>query len=199
MRNHARIVVLLFAACIVVSAMGCSKKKEVRNNADLAEVEVRKGIQLAGDGMMEEALAHFKKAMKYNPSHPRAWCGIGSIYREKQKYEEAIKYYEKAIELDPKYAICYDNLGIAYMRMNKPQEALDAFGKAVSADPGYVDVHFNLGELYELTGNTGLAIEEFDKFIARSQKQDKVEEVKKHLEKLKSAASSGAATEKAGK
>ena len=53
-----------------------------------------------------------KKAIELNPTHIKAYTGIGIAHKNLGKYKEAIADYTKAIELDPTDAIAYNNRGI---------------------------------------------------------------------------------------
>lgn len=187
MRNSVLSGILLVIAitCGLLFA-GCSEETEQKEDTTaIAQIEFEKGLELASAGDYEQGLIHFQEAIKHDPAHHRAWCGLGSASRELKKFDEAVEYSVKAIELKPDYVVCHDNLGLAYAYRGDFGEAIKSFNRAIELDPGYADAHFNLGLLYyEKLDNPELAVESFTKFIELSDKPDKVNEAKQLIEQL---------------
>ena len=92
-RTECLIALLLFSVVFVI--VGCSKQEQGPTAEELASAEVKKGIEATSQGKLEEGMACFQKALEYNPEHPRAWCGMGTVYREMDQYDKAVEHYRK--------------------------------------------------------------------------------------------------------
>ncbi|MEW5947131.1 MAG: tetratricopeptide repeat protein [bacterium] len=176
-KNISTVLIVVASAAF---ALGCSGKK-----GQQADVKAEEGIRFVAEGRLDEGMRSFEEALKLNPDHPRAHCGIGTIYRKQEKYEEAIAKYEHAIGLDPDYVVCIDNLGLAYAMTEDFENAEKQFLKASSLDETYADSHHNLGALYERLGRTGKAVEEYEKYISRSDDGEMIEKTRKQIEELR--------------
>lgn len=189
---------LIALVAVSVSLAGCAgnKKDEAsENNASLSANEVKLGIEKVESGDLDNGMAHFEKAMEYDPENPRAWCGMGTVYRLRDKFDEAIEHYNKALELNPEYQICLDNMGVAYTYKGDAEKALEYFNKAMAIDAQYADVYFNMGVLYDREGATEKAISSFENYLKYSSDDKKKKEVETALAKMKEKMAEEVATE----
>jgi tetratricopeptide (TPR) repeat protein len=69
-------------------------------------------------GSIEEAMGHYKDALRIRPDYPQAHNNLGSILAEQGKLEEAIFHYRQALRLDPNYQKARDNLDVAIRNLN---------------------------------------------------------------------------------
>lgn len=189
MRKLGNVKYLIIAMVIAVAAIaGCSGSKEGKTSEDnisLAKNEVKLGIEKVENGDLDNGMAHFQKAMAYDSTNSRAWCGMGTIYRLREKYDEAIEHYSKALELNPEYQICLDNMGVAYTYKGDAETALEYFTRAVAIDDTYADVYFNMGVLYNREGDSEKVVKNFEKYLKLSTDEKKKSEVEAALSKLK--------------
>jgi tetratricopeptide (TPR) repeat protein len=84
---------------------------------------------LSGDP--NEALVHFQKAIRENPTYPDVFYRMGVIHHRLGNFEEAISNLRSAIELNPNYfeAICY--FGIVLHERGEKDEADAMFKRAL--------------------------------------------------------------------
>ena len=68
---------------------------------DDAKDHVRFGIQVAQLGLWREALAHWERATKLDPTYAPAYNNLAIGYEQQGDFEKARTAYEKAIELNP--------------------------------------------------------------------------------------------------
>jgi len=92
----------------------------------------------------EEAISHFKMAIKLKPDYANAHYNLGSALFAKQKNEEAISHYKMAIKLKPDYADAYNNLGAVLFHAKMTEEAIDYFKEAIRIRPGLAAAQKNL-------------------------------------------------------
>jgi superkiller protein 3 len=74
-----------------------------------AQEEVQFGIQVAQNGLWNEALYRWQKAVQLDPTYAAAWNNLAIAYEHEGKFEDAKKAYEKALELDPKNVMIRQN------------------------------------------------------------------------------------------
>jgi len=62
------------------------------------------GIALVAEGKNEEAISHYKMAIKLKPDYAKAYSNLGNALSAERKIEEAISHYKMAIKIKPDYA-----------------------------------------------------------------------------------------------
>ena len=82
-----------------------------------------------GLGMLEEALAAYKKAISIEPDYADAYYNMGNTLKKQNKLEEALAAYKKAISIKPVYADAYYNIGNALYEQKEFDAALEATPK----------------------------------------------------------------------
>ena len=103
------------------------------------------GVVLAGRGQVDEAIAHYRKALEINPDYARAHNNLGVALAGRGQIDEAIAHYRKALEINPDYAEAHNNLGMALAGRGQVDEAIAHYRKALEINPDYADAHNNLG------------------------------------------------------
>jgi superkiller protein 3 len=74
-----------------------------------AKKQVEFGIKVAQNGLWNEALYRWKKAVETDPTYAAAWNNLAIAYEHDGKFEEAKAAYEKALQLDPKNLMIKQN------------------------------------------------------------------------------------------
>ena len=69
--------------------------------------------------MTEEAIDHYKEAIRIRPGFADAYNNLGIALVAEGKNEEAISHYKMAIGLNPDFAKAHYNLGNALLREGK--------------------------------------------------------------------------------
>ena len=68
---------------------------------DDAKAQVQFGIKVAQLGLWREALAHWERAVKLDPTYAPAYNNLAIGYEQQGDFEKARNAYEKALELNP--------------------------------------------------------------------------------------------------
>jgi len=101
---------LIFAS-VVVLIVGAAAPAVARagDDRDKSKEQVEFGIRVAQNGLWNEALYRWKKAVELDPTYAAAWNNLAIAYEHEGKFEDAKKAYEKALELDPKNLMIRQN------------------------------------------------------------------------------------------
>ena len=96
-------------------------------------------------GRIDEAIAHYRKALEIKPDYAEAHTTWASPWRGRGRVDEAIAHYQKALETKPDYAEAHNNLGLALAGRGQVDEAIAHYRKALEIKPDYAEAHNNLG------------------------------------------------------
>jgi Tfp pilus assembly protein PilF len=100
---------LIFASVVVCIAIGGVAAPARANDRGKSKEQVEFGIQVAQNGLWNEALYRWQKAVELDPSYAAAWNNLAIAYEHEGKFDQAKKAYEKALELDPKNLLIRQN------------------------------------------------------------------------------------------
>ena len=92
-----RVLRVLGALLLVVTVSTTARADE----RDDAKAQVQFGIRVAQLGLWREALAHFERAVKLDPTYASAYNNMAIGYEHQGDLEKARNAYEKALELSP--------------------------------------------------------------------------------------------------
>jgi tetratricopeptide (TPR) repeat protein len=84
------------------------------------------GVLVEQEGRTEEAIVHFREAVRLNPdnafAHNNWGIALGNVWR----FDEAIVHFEAALRIEPTYAEAQQNLALTRMRITNPLGYLEA-------------------------------------------------------------------------
>ena len=83
---------------------------------DTARIHYNLGVALVAEGKNEEAISHYKMAIKINPDFAEAYNNLGAVLFNAKMTEEAIDYFKEAIRVQPDFAAAQKNLETALLR-----------------------------------------------------------------------------------
>jgi len=83
---------------------------------NFASIHYNLGIALVAEGKNEEAISHYKMAIKINPDYAQAHYNLGNALVAEGKIEEAITHYKEAIRIRPGFTAAQKNLETALLR-----------------------------------------------------------------------------------
>ncbi len=90
------------------------------------------------------AVAHYEKALSFEPRFANAYNGLGFVYLELEQHEKAQGFFKKAIELKKDFVLPLVNMGASLYRQGDLAEAEKYFQKAVEVDPQNVRALTNI-------------------------------------------------------
>jgi tetratricopeptide (TPR) repeat protein len=132
-----------------------------------AAIHLFKAVNYADyqEGMVDEAIAHCKKAIELDPNYADPHSFLGLVYSSSGLADGGIVEFRKAIELDPGWVDTYCVLGIAYMGKGMFDEAIAQFKRAVNINHNWAEAHNGLGAAYSEKGMIDEGIAEFRKAL----------------------------------
>jgi tetratricopeptide (TPR) repeat protein len=119
------------------------------------------GDALQKEGLYDEAIQEFERALEIKPNNPRALYGLGIAYDNGGRVDEAVRQYLRAAELKPDYAEVFNSLGLALRKKGLADEAMSSFLEALKLKPDFADAHHNLGIMLAQRGQLDDAIGQY--------------------------------------
>ena len=110
------------------------------------------GTILASKGRLDEAIAHYREALKLRQDDASALNNLGSALILEDRYTEAVQALRQALKAKPGYPKAHYNLGTALAKEGRLDEAVRELRMAVTLAPEAADYHSNLGGDTVLSG-----------------------------------------------
>ena len=111
-----------------------------------------RGIILLKQGLPEDAVVNFRKALELQPDLTVAWYNLGCALQELGLLTEAMESYRSSLALKPDLPEALNNLGTAFLAQGKLNNASERFRQAIENRPDYADAHMNLGSVLKKQG-----------------------------------------------
>ena len=126
------------------------------------------GIDFANQGLFDQALVCYRKALEVNPYSFLAYYNRARVYFELGNYSLAVADYRKAIESNPNFSFAYCNLGVVYSKLGYFGMALDALNQAIWLNSGSAYAYLNRGIVYRQLNNYSLGMADLNKALELS-------------------------------
>ncbi len=123
------------------------------------------GDVLLESGRPEEALVHFKEAIRIVPESFLPKNNAGNALLALERVEESIPFYQEAATVATGRAEVQYNLGRAFQLNEQWTEAVEQYVKALVLRPQFADAQTNIGVCLRTQGKSQEAIEYFEKAI----------------------------------
>jgi len=124
------------------------------------------GLALEKQGKIDEAIAHYRKALSINPKHGSSHSNLGKALYLQGKIAEAIACWQRAINLRPDDPKAHNNLGMALGRQLEYDRAIGHLQQALACKPNYAEAYNNLGIIKEKQEKYSEAIAYYQQAIA---------------------------------
>ena len=120
------------------------------------------GVALEQSGKHQEAVEHYKLALRFNPDFPDAHYNLGNALDRAGRIREAISEYYIAVQINQQYAEAHNNLGGALLHIGRVREAIGHYEQALRIKPDSAVSHCNLANALSLAGNIEEAIRHYE-------------------------------------
>ncbi len=88
-----------------------------------AEDRYYAGLDLMGDGKLEEAVAAYRESLAVEPTFTEAMHGLARALQDLQRYDEAIAVAQRITELDSDDVLAHTSLSVLYQKKGMIPEA----------------------------------------------------------------------------
>ena len=95
-----------------------------------AEDHYYAGIDLFGEGKLNEAIAEYNRALELNPAFTDALHGIAQAYHARQDFDRTIETAQRILEIDPDDILAWTTISRAYQRKGMIPQAEEAGNRA---------------------------------------------------------------------
>jgi tetratricopeptide (TPR) repeat protein len=129
-------------------------------NPDIAPAHRVEAYLRYHEGLYEQAVAEFERAIELQPDNAMAYIYEGKAYQDSGQIDAARTAFEKAARAEPLYFRTWQNLGSFYLWDGRISEAVAYHKKAVDLAPKEANLHWNLALAYMLSGRFEEAREE---------------------------------------
>ena len=116
-------------------------------------------IILLQEGRIEDAMWHWKQALRISPDYAKAHYNLGMAFAQLDRRQEAMEHYEQALRIQPDLAEAHCNLGVALAQAGRIREAIGHYEQALRVQPDSVEAHYNLGMALAKLGRMQEAME----------------------------------------
>jgi protein O-mannosyl-transferase len=116
------------------------------------------GVALSNLGKPNEAMVHYREAIRLEPNYPRARFNLGVLLAGAGQLDEAIQQFTKALQYSPHSEMLLNNLGVVLAQQGKTEEALGQFRQAIRWNPSYPKSYINAGAAFQVLGQAGAAV-----------------------------------------
>lgn len=148
MKTSFKILAVVGAACLVLTAAGCDKLK--------ARDQLNKGVAAYKNARYEQAIDHFKQAVAYDNSLQNAKLYLATAYAQQyipgvdspenlQNANAAIDQYKAVLNQDPKNVNSIKGIAYLYLQMKRFEDAKDYYRKAIALDPNDPEAYYSVG------------------------------------------------------
>jgi tetratricopeptide (TPR) repeat protein len=103
------------------------------------------GNDLFERGQVDEAMAHYQRAVELAPHYATAHYNLGGVLRQKGQLDKAIAEFRRALEIQPVYSMAHYNLGEVLRQEGAVDEAIAHYRRALESHPDYAEAHNSLG------------------------------------------------------
>jgi Flp pilus assembly protein TadD len=108
-------------------------------------------------GRDEEAVAHYREALRIWPGSPEVHNDLGVALFKLGRHGEAISHFREALRIRPGHPEAHNNLGVHLSDIGRDEEAVAHYREALRIRPDYAEAHHNLGMALARSGMSGEA------------------------------------------
>jgi tetratricopeptide (TPR) repeat protein len=148
MKISLRVLALMAASALVLSATGCNKLR--------ARDQLNKGVASYKNARYEQAIEHFKNAVTLDPSLQNAKIYLATAYLAQyipgvdspenlQNANAAIDQDKSVLQEDPKNVNSIKGIAYLYLQMKKFEDAKQYYRKAIDLDPNDPEAYYSIG------------------------------------------------------
>jgi protein O-mannosyl-transferase len=125
--------------------IGTLYEATLKKNSDCWVLHNNLGAMLVQVNRNEEAIEHYKQAIRINPDYVEAYNNLGTALLNAGRPKEAIENFKKAMQIDPNVSVTNNNMSAALVELDQPEEAIKYGRRALELIPVLPETYNNLG------------------------------------------------------
>jgi protein O-mannosyl-transferase len=125
---------------------------DVNPNNKLAHNQL--GVYLVDKGKLDEAVLHYKVAIKIDNNYSDAYNNLCVAYNRIGNFDKSLEYGQEAVRTAPNEPTSHFNLGIAFYQKGIFDQAVQHWRETVRLNPKHERALSNLGAILYQMGNT---------------------------------------------
>ena len=158
----------LHLALFTILISGCATTKIAKKTQEYdyrAYLHYSMGAMQEYEGLIEEAITDYEKALLYASQETLIRQHLGILYNKKGLKDKAFQEFKKAVEVEPEDPQAHFILGNFFQGEKMWKEAEAEFKKVIKLSSEYAEAYFSLGSLYTKLEKWRNAIENYNKVI----------------------------------
>jgi protein O-GlcNAc transferase len=116
---------------------------------EFAEAHNDRGVILAANGLVAEALSCFERAVTLNPGYTEARTNLGRGLRSLGRLDEAVRQFELVLQGAPDSPVAHFNLASVLELAGRKPDAERHYRSAISFRSDFVDAHIHMAALLQ--------------------------------------------------
>jgi Flp pilus assembly protein TadD len=113
-----------------------------------AHVELLLGQAAERERRSDEALGHYRAALKLDGALVEAYNNLGNLLDEMNKPDEALASYQEAVRLRSDSPVVHENFGTELVKLNRFDEGLREYDEAARLAPGEARPFYLMGKAW---------------------------------------------------
>jgi len=114
------------------------------------------GCALFENDQLDEAVMHFREALRINPQYSMARKNLGKALLKQGNFSEAVRCFNTVLLIKTGWPDVYDSLGLAYSKLGKDNLAITNLTKSIELDSNSAHNFNNLAWVLATTKDTKL-------------------------------------------
>lgn len=125
-------------------------EQAIRSNYNNPLAHMNLGSAYQNDGKIDEAIEHFKIAVKMQPNYVDAHFNLGTAFASQDKSDEAITEFAKTLQIAPNYYKAHNAWGVVLAKRGEIDGAIKHFRAALKINKYDQDSENNLRQALEV-------------------------------------------------
>lgn len=179
------LLALLIIASLPVLATEQPPEPTSGSLANDAGGHLDRGASLLYQGLYDEAIVEFERALELDPGYAKARLNLATAYFYKKDYPKAEREYLRCLKAEPGYVNARFNLAIVYQAQDKLDEALATYRVVLDADPRRAQAWKNIGRIHQQRGELEKAAAAYERSLAIDPTQKAAADLRRHADDLR--------------
>ncbi|MEW6002269.1 MAG: tetratricopeptide repeat protein [Nitrospirota bacterium] len=105
------------------------------------------------NGLWDQAIEHYNRALNLDPGFSAAYYGTGVAYMNKRNIEQAAYYFSRTLSLDPHNVLALSDMAdLMLIRKSDPEDALELAQRAISNSPPFYQPYLAMANVLIVLG-----------------------------------------------